>query len=239
MNLFLVVIQFGSILAVLTLYFNKLNPFSPKKDSNEKKNTWDIWLKIIVAVIPAAVIGFLFDDIIEEYLQTPFIVAIALIVYGIMFILIEKRSYEPKYESISQMSFKTAFIIGMCQVLALIPGTSRSGATILGAVLIGASREAAAEFSFFLAIPVMFGASILRGAKYCLENGFAFENGGIWILLIGTAVSYIVSIFAIRFLISYIRRHSFTAFGWYRIALGILILTYFATVGELFAGVAA
>ncbi len=238
MNLFLVVIQFGSILAVLTLYFNKLNPLSPKKSIEEKKQTLTMWLKVIIAVIPAAVIGIFLDDIVEGYLSTPLVIAITLLVYGVLFILIEKKNKTPKINSISEMNTKTAIIIGLCQVLAMIPGTSRSGATILGAILIGTSREVATEFSFFLAIPVMFGASLLRTVKYILENGFFFPDGGIFLLIIGTAISYIVSIFAIRFLIDYIRKHDFAAFGYYRIVLGILILLYFGIFGNLFAGVA-
>lgn len=237
MNLFLVVIQFGSILAVLTLYFNKLNPFSPKKSAEEKKDTWTMWFKVIAAVLPAAIIGLLFDDIIEDYLSNPLVIAITLILYGILFIVIERKNKIPKISSIAEMSWKTAVIIGFCQVLAMIPGTSRSGATILGAVLIGTSREVAAEFSFFLAIPVMFGASLLRTLKYIMENGFIFENGGLWIMLIGTAVSYLVSVFAIKFLMNYIRKHSFTVFGYYRIVLGAAIIIYFALSGGLLAAV--
>lgn len=237
MNLFLVVIQFGSILAVLTLYFHKLNPISPKKTSDEKAETLNMWLKVIVAVIPAAVIGVFFDDILEKYLSTPFVISITLILYGILFILIEKRNKPHTIESIKALSYKNAIIVGFCQVLAMIPGTSRSGATILGAVLLGTSRDIAAEFSFFLAIPVMAGASLLRCFKYVLENGFFFPNGGIWILLVGTAVSYIVSVFAIRFLMGYIKKHNFTAFGYYRIVLGILIILFFAFFGGLFSEV--
>lgn len=236
-NLFLVVIQFGSILAVLTLYFGKLNPFSKKKSAEEKKDTWTMWLKVIVAVLPAAVIGLFLDNIIEEYLSTPFVISLTLIIYGILFLLIEGKNKEPKVNSISQMSIKTAIIIGFCQVLAMIPGTSRSGATILGAVLIGTSREVAAEFSFFLAIPVMFGASLLRTVKYILENGFVFEAGGGWILLVATAVSYIVSILAIKFLMEYIRKHDFKAFGYYRIVLGIVVILYFGLTSGLFMSV--
>lgn len=237
MNLFLVVIQFGSILAVVTLYFHKLNPFSPKKSKLQKTETWNMWFRVIAAVIPAAVIGLLLNSIVEDYLSSPIVIAAALIVYGILFIIIERRNKKATIGSISEMSYKTAFIIGLFQVLAMVPGTSRSGATILGAVLIGTSREVAAEFSFFLAVPVMFGASLLRTVQYISENGFIFENGGLWILLIGTAVSYIVSVFAIRFLMSYIRKHDFTAFGYYRIALGIVIIIYFAFAGGLFSSV--
>lgn len=238
-NLFLVVIQFGSILAVVTLYFNKLNPLSPKKTADEKKETWIMWMKVLIAVLPAAVLGLIFDDIIESYLSSPLVISLTLIIYGILFIVIESRKNTPKITSISQMSIRTALIIGFCQVLAMIPGTSRSGATILGAVLIGTSREVAAEFSFFLAIPVMFGASLLRTVKYILENGFMFENGGGWILLIGTAVSYIVSVFAIKFLMGYIRKHDFKAFGYYRIILGIVVILYFSFAGGLLAIVSA
>ena len=196
-----------------------------------------MWLKVLVSVIPAAVIGLFLDDIIEDYLSTPLVIAITLILYGVLFIVVERRKRTPKVTSIAQMSCNTALIIGFCQVLAMIPGTSRSGATILGAVLIGTSREVAAEFSFFLAIPVMFGASLLRTVKYILENGFVFENGGGWILLVGTAVSYIVSVFAIRFLMSYIRKHDFSVFGYYRIILGVIIILYFALTGNIIASV--
>ena len=237
-NLFLVVIQFGSILAVVTLYFHKLNPFSPKKTSEEKKDTWTMWLKVLAGVIPAMVLGLLFNDIIEQFLSTPFVISLTLIIYGILFIIIELRSNQPKIQTIAEMSYKTAVIIGFCQALAMIPGTSRSGATILGAVLIGTSREVAAEYSFFLAIPVMFGASLLRTVKYIASNGLVFQNGGLWLLIIGTAVSYIVSILAIRFLMSYIKKHNFTVFGYYRIILGIAVLIYFACAGGLFNGVA-
>ncbi len=236
-NLFLVVIQFGSILAVVTLYFNKLNPISPKKIAEEKKQTLTMWAKVIVSVLPAAIIGLFLDDIVEDFLSTPFVIALTLIIYGILFIVIESKNKTPKITSISQMSYKVAFIIGLCQVLAMVPGTSRSGATILGAVLIGTSREVAAEFSFFLAIPVMVGASLLRCVKYIVENGFVFENGGLLILIIGTAVSYLVSLWSIRFLMGYIRKHDFKAFGYYRIVLGIIVIVYFAIAGGLMSGV--
>lgn len=237
-NLFLVVIQFGSILAVVTLYFHKLNPFSPKKTADEKKDTWTMWFKVLAGIIPAAVLGLLFNNIIEQFLSTPFVISLTLIIYGILFIIIERRNNPPKIRTIAEMSYKTAIIIGFCQALAMIPGTSRSGATILGAVLIGTSREVAAEYSFFLAIPVMFGASLLRTVKYIAANGLVFPNGGLWLLIIGTAVSYIVSVLAIRFLMNYIKKHDFTVFGYYRIVLGIAVLIYFACVGGLFNGVA-
>lgn len=233
-DLFVVIIQFGSILAVLTLYFHKLNPFSPKKSVQEKRNTWLMWFKVIIAMLPAAVAGVLLDDLVTSTLSVPFVIALALIVYGVLFILIERQNKKPKISSIDEMSYKTAFLIGMFQVLSLIPGTSRSGSTILGAVILGASRSVAAEFSFFLAIPVMFGASFLRGVKFVMENGFALDAGGGWILLVGTAVSYLVSLWAIRFLVGYIRKHDFTVFGYYRIVLGILVLICFAVTGGLF-----
>ncbi len=225
-DLFLVVIQFGSILAVVTLYFNKLNPFSPKKSAQEKKSTWTMWMKVLVATLPAGVIGLLFDDVIDTYLYNSWIVASTLIIYGIMFIITESRKREPKVNTISEMSFKTALLIGLFQVLALIPGTSRSGSTILGAVMIGASREISAEFSFFLAIPVMLGASALKILKYVLDGG-VFAPDTLIILLTGMVVAYLVSVWAIKFLMGYIRKHDFKAFGYYRIILGIIVIAYF------------
>ena len=233
-DLFVVIIQFGSILAVLTLYFHKLNPFSPKKSVQEKRNTWLMWFKVIIAMLPAAVAGVLLDNLVPSTLSVPFVIALALIVYGVLFILIERQHKKPRISSIDEMSYKTALLIGVFQVLSLIPGTSRSGSTILGAVILGTSRSVAAEFSFFLAIPVMFGASLLRGVKFVMENGLALDAGGGWILLVGTAVSYLVSLWAIRFLVGYIRKHDFTAFGYYRIVLGMLVLIYFAITGGLF-----
>lgn len=226
-NLFLVVIQFGSILAVVTLYFHKLNPFSPKKSAVEKKDTWTMWFKVLVAVIPAGVIGILFEEQIDTYLYGPYVVAAALIVYGILFIVIENRKKQPAVNSISQLSYKTAFLIGVFQILALVPGTSRSGSTILGAVILGTSRVVAAEFSFFLAVPMMVGASLLKIVKY----GFGFTGAELGILLVGMAVAYIVSVVVIKFLMGYIRRHDFKAFGYYRIVLGIAVLAYFLITG--------
>jgi len=220
MDMFKVVIQFGSILAVVLLYFNKLNPLSPQKNSFEKKETWLLWLKVIIGVIPAAIIGFLFEDIIDDYLSKPYVIGAALLIYGILFIIIENRQKQAKITEISNLTYKTAFLIGCFQVLALIPGTSRSVSTILGAVLLGAGRGVASEFSFFLAIPVMFGASALKMLGFGL-NLTAQE----WIILItGTIVSFIVSVVAIKFLMNYIRKHDFKAFGYYRIVLGIIIL---------------
>ena len=226
-NLFLVVIQFGSILAVVTLYFHKLNPFSPQKSAVEKKDTWTRWFKVLVAVIPAGVIGILFEEQIDTYLYGPYVVAAALIVYGILFIVIENRKKQPAVNSISQLSYKTAFLIGVFQILALVPGTSRSGSTILGAVILGTSRVVAAEFSFFLAVPMMVGASLLKIVKY----GFGFTGAELGILLVGMAVAYIVSVVVIKFLMGYIRRHDFKAFGYYRIVLGIAVLAYFLITG--------
>ena len=228
-DLFLVVIQFGSILAVVTLYFRKLNPLSPKKSAAERRETWLMWAKVLAACVPAAIIGLLFDDAINTYLYNPWVVAAALIIYGVLFIVIENRRNPEKVSDIALMSFKTALIIGVFQVLALIPGTSRSGATILGAVILGASRTLAAEFSFFLAVPVMLGASALKIVKYLMDGG-SLLGQNLGILLVGMAVAYIVSVAAIRFLMGYIRNHDFKAFGWYRIVLGVIVLVYFALV---------
>lgn len=226
-DLFLVVIQFGSILAVVTLYFHKLNPFSPKKTAIEKRDTWTMWFKVLVGCVPAAVIGLLFDDFIMERFYNWYVVAATLIIYGILFIVIESRQKTPKINSIDEMSYKTAAMIGVFQVLAMIPGTSRSGATILGAVLIGSSRYVAAEFSFFLAVPVMLGASALEIAKYFMEFGI-FNGEQLLILAVGMAVAYLVSVIAIKFLMDYIRKHDFKVFGYYRIILGIVVILYFA-----------
>lgn len=230
-DLFLVVIQFGSILAVVTLYFHKLNPFSPKKTSKEKSETWSMWFKVLVACIPAAVIGLLFDDFITTHTYNAWVVSAALIIYGIIFIIIERRNKTPKINSIDALDYKTALLIGAFQVLSLIPGTSRSGSTIIGAVILGTSRFVAAEFSFFLAIPVMFGASLLKIVKFFMETGGSFSGEQLGILLLGMAVAYAVSIAAIKFLMSYIRNHDFTVFGYYRIAVGVLVIAYFLISG--------
>lgn len=222
-DMFMVVIQFGSILAVLLLYFHKLNPFSPRKNASEKRDTLDLWVKVLIAVVPAAIIGILFDDLIDSMFYNPVTVAATLIIYGIAFIIIEKRKRRASVTTFSQVDYKMAVMIGLFQVLALIPGTSRSGATILGAVLLGCSRGIAAEFSFFLAVPVMFGASLLKLVKMQV----AFTAFSASILVAGMVVAFIVSVFAIRFLMGYIRKHDFKAFGWYRIVLGILVLGYF------------
>lgn len=227
MSMFNVVIQLGAILAVVVLYFHKLNPFAPSKSSIEKKDTWVLWSKVLVACVPAAIIGLLLDDWLDAHFYKFLPVAIALIVYGIGFIIVEKRNKNktPRWSNLNDLTFQAAILIGAFQVLALIPGTSRSGATILGAILIGASRFVATEFSFFLGIPVMFGASGLKIVKY-LADGNSFQMEETVILLVGTVVSFIVSIFAIKFLINYLKRNDFTVFGWYRIILGIILIGY-------------
>ena len=225
-HLFEVVIQFGSILAVVTLYFHKLNPFSPKKTTEERKTTWSMWFKVLVAEIPAAIVGLLFDDAIDDHLYNWYIVAIMLVLYGAAFIIVERRNHEAKICSIEDITYKTALLMGVFQMLALVPGTSRSGATILGAVILGASRATAAEFSFFLAIPVMFGASLLKIVKYIMDGG-AIVGQELSILIVGTVTAYIVSLFAIKFLVGFVKKHSFTSFGWYRIALAAVVAVYF------------
>ena len=228
-EMFFVVIQLGAILAVVLLYFNKLNPFSPKKSTQEKKDTMSIWYKVIVGVLPAAVLGLFFDDWLNEHLYNYWTVAIMLIVYGILFIIIENRNKgkESLVNTFNDLTYKTAFLIGMFQVLSLIPGTSRSGATILGAILIGTSRFVATEYSFFLSIPVMFGASFLKLVKF----GFDFTGMEVAILLTGMAVAFVVSVIAIKFLMGYIKNNDFKAFGWYRIILGVLVIGYFVLFG--------
>lgn len=227
-DMFLVVIQFGSILAVVLLYFHKLNPFSPRKSPVQKRDTWSLWGKVLVAVIPAAVIGLLFDDFITEKLYGYVTVAITLIVYGIAFIVVENmdRTKRPTIRNFEQLDYKTALFIGVFQILALIPGTSRSGSTIIGATLLGCSRYVATEFSFFLAVPVMLGASLLKIVKFFVKTGIGFTGTEIGILLVGMIVAFVVSVFAIKFLMGYIRRHDFKAFGWYRIVLGIIVIIY-------------
>ncbi len=224
-EMFFVVIQLGAILAVVLLFWNKLFPFYFKDKCEIKKETLSIWIKILVASIPAGIIGILFDDKIDEMFYNPWTVAITLIIYGILFIIVENKNknHVPKINSLSKLDFKTVLIIGIFQVLALIPGTSRSGATIIGAMLIGTSRTVAAEFTFFLAIPVMLGASFLKILKF----GLAFSAAELMILLVGTVVAFGVSIWAIKFLMNYIKKNDFRVFGWYRIVLGVLVATYF------------
>ncbi len=218
-DMYKVVIQFGSILAVALIYFEKLNPFSAKKNNLEKKSTWNLWFKIVVATIPAGIAGVLLDDFIDSKFSTPIVVAIALIVYGILFIVM-KQVGKTKVTSVKDMDYLTAFKIGCFQMLALIPGTSRSGSTILGSTLVGCNRTTATEFSFFMAIPVMLGASLLKIIK--MQAPFTFA--AIFILLVGMAVAFIVSVIVIRSFLKYIRKHDFKIFGYYRIVLGLLIL---------------
>lgn len=227
MEMFNVVIQLGAIMAVVVLYFHKLNPFSPKKDRSEKKDTILLWTKVILAVLPAAVIGIPLDDWLDEHFYNPPVVAATLIIYGILFIVVEnrnRRNHRRFLEDLDRLSYPMALAIGGFQVLSLIPGTSRSGATILGGILIGCSRTVAAEFSFFLGIPVMFGASLLKIVKF----GFHFTGIEIAVLLTGMLVSFLVSIVAIKFLLGYIKHNDFKVFGVYRIVLGILVIAYFA-----------
>lgn len=222
MEMFDVVIQLGAIMAVVVLYFHKLNPFSPKKTEKQKLLTWQMWIKVAIASVPAAVIGLLFNDLLDELFYKPLPVAVMLIVYGILFIYVEDKNKgkKPVVHSISGLTTQMLLWIGFFQMLALIPGTSRSGATIVGALLIGVSREIAAEFTFFLAIPVMFGASLLKLIKF----GFAFTAAEFGFLMLGCIVSFGVSVFAIRFLMGYIKKNDFKIFGYYRIALGALII---------------
>ena len=222
MEMFDVVIQLGAIMAVVVLYFHKLNPFSPRKSERQKMLTWQMWIKVAIASVPAAIVGLLFNDYLDAIFYKPVPVAIMLIVYGVLFIIIEDkhRGKQPRVTRISQLTLKMLVWIGVFQMLALIPGTSRSGATIVGALLIGVSRETAAEFTFFLAIPVMFGASFLKLLKF----GLGFTAAEFGFLMLGCIVSFGVSIFAIKFLMGYIKQHDFKVFGYYRIALGALIL---------------
>lgn len=247
-NLFFVVIQLGAILAVVVIYWNKLWPFYVRPISKKTqaalnrhttvskgiltfverfcdKEKWILWFKIVVACIPTIIVGLPFNDIIEEKFNNYIVVAIMLIVYGILFIVIENynRRRRPSCTNLQDLSFKTAFIIGLFQVLSVVPGTSRSGSTIIGGILAGTSRTVAAEFTFFLGIPVMFGASLLKLLKF----GFSFTGAELIILVVGMVVAFVVSIIAIKFLMGYIKKHDFKAFGWYRIVLGILVLGYF------------
>ena len=224
-SMFNVVIQLGAILAVVYLYFDKLNPFASTKSPLEKKQTWDLWFKVLVACFPSAVIGLLFDDWLDAHFYKPFPVALMLIIYGIGFIWVENRNrhLKPKCTDLNRFTYRAAVMIGVFQILALMPGTSRSGATILGGILIGASRYVAAEFSFFLGIPTMFGASGLKLLKF-LKEGNVFDFQLTIILLTGMIVSFVVSVLVIKFLMDYIKKHDFSVFGWYRIILGIIII---------------
>ena len=247
-SMFDVVIQLGAILAVIVLFFHKLNPFAPGKSADEKKRTWELWFKVVAAIIPSGVVGVLFDDWMDAHLHNGLVVSVALIVYGIAFILVERRNDRGKYQKISEkdgptsvlirkkkvedvfdITYKTALLIGLFQCLSLVPGTSRSGSTILGAILIGVGRSAGAEFSFFMAIPTMLGASAIKFLKFML-TGVGITGLEIAVLAVGCVVSFIVSLLVIKALMDYVRRHSFSAFGVYRIILGIVVLAYFAVI---------
>ena len=245
-SMFDVVIQLGAILAVIVLFFHKLNPFSPSKSGAEKEQTWQLWFKVIAAIIPSGIVGVLFDDWMDAHLHNAVVVSIALIVYGIAFILVERRNTRGEFQRIStkdgvtvarlkqnsvdnvyDITYRTALTIGLFQCLSLIPGTSRSGSTILGAILIGVGRAAGAEFSFFMAIPTMLGASAIKMLKFLL-SGVSATGTEIGVLVVGCVVSFVVSLLVIKGLMQYVRSHSFSAFGVYRIVLGIVVLVYFA-----------
>lgn len=239
MEMFNVVIQLGAILAVVVIFWNKMWPFTADKTKGYnyitkgngliKKDVMDMWFKVIAAMLPAAIVGIPFDNYFEKHFHNWQVVSAALIAYGVLFIVIEKinKSRKPKVNSIPELSYKTAILIGCFQALSLIPGTSRSGSTILGAMILGVSRVAGAEFSFFLAVPVMFGASLIKLLKF----GFTFTGMELAVLAVGTLTSFIVSVIAIKFLISYVRRHDFSLFGYYRIALGVIVIAYFLIAG--------
>ena len=227
-TVFRVVIQLGAILAVGFMYFRRLNPFSRYKSKNQKEATWILWIKIVAACIPAAVLGLLLDDWMDAHLYNAYVVAAMLILYGVLFILLENSRLmaNPSVQKVGRISLKTAFFIGLFQVLSLIPGTSRSGATILGAMILGCSRGAAAEFSFFLGVPVMFGASLLKLVKYFLD-GNGFSGPQVFYLLFGMLVAFGVSVYSIKFLMNYVRRNDFKFFGYYRVILGVIVFSYF------------
>lgn len=229
-SMFDVVIQLGAILAVIVLFFHKLNPFAPSKSREEKDATWQLWFKVVVAIIPSGLVGVLLDDWMDEHLHNAVVVSIALIVYGVAFLLVERRNqgkHLRMIDDVNSIDYKTAVMIGLFQCLSLIPGTSRSGSTILGAILIGVGRSAGAEFSFFMAIPTMLGASAIKGLKFFL-SGVSATGTEIGVLVVGCVVSFLVSLAVIKGLMEYVRRHSFSAFGVYRIVLGIVVLAYFA-----------
>lgn len=235
-ELFFVVIQLGAICAVPVLFWHKLNPFSKSKSAEEKKNTWNLWGKVILGALPAAVIGLILDDFLDEYFYNYVVVAIALIVYGIAFIAIEKikSGREYRVERVEELTYTDALKIGAFQVLSLIPGTSRSGSTILGGMCTGVSRTASAEFSFFMAIPIMLGASGLKIIKFLLD-GFSATGEEIAFLFVGIVISFLVSLFAIKFLMDFVKRHSFSPFGIYRIVLGVFVIGYFVIKSLLLA----
>ena len=230
-EMFFVVIQLGAIMAVVLMFWKKMWPFNLKDKSKPviKKHIFDMWFKVVVACVPGAVVTILFDDYIESHFHTPLVIAATLIIYGIAFILIENKNKGKKFavNSLNEITYKHALLIGLFQVLSIIPGTSRSGSTIIGALLVGVSRVAAAEFTFFLAVPVMFGLSFLKLLKF----GFVFTSAELIILLIGCVTAFVVSVFVISFLMGYIKKKDFKLFGWYRIILGVIVIAYFALIG--------
>ncbi|MCR4258838.1 undecaprenyl-diphosphate phosphatase [Streptococcus uberis] len=228
MDMFNIVIQLGAIIAVMVIYFERLNPFQPGKSARQVQLTWQLWLKVVIACVPSAIFGLLLDNWMEAHFYNFVVVALMLILYGYAFLWIEKRNekVEPKVTELSRLSYKTAFLIGCFQVLSIVPGTSRSGATILGAIILGTSRPVAADFTFFLAIPTMFGYSGLKAVKFFLDgNHLAFSQ--ILILLVASLTAFVVSMYAIKFLTDYVKKHDFTVFGKYRIALGSVLILYF------------
>lgn len=231
MKVFRVVIQLGAIMAVVVLYFNRLNPWAPGKKKNQQLATWHLWIKILIACLPAAVVGLLLDEVLDTYLYNPYVVAAMLIIYGILFIVLEKHNEYVDFpiKKVSQISYRNALYIGLFQLLALIPGTSRSGATILGAMLLGCSRTASAEFTFFLGIPVMFGASLLK----ILHYGLDFSGMEFFFLLAGMVIAFAVSMYSIKFLMGYVKKHDFRFFGYYRIILGVIVLAYFGVMAVM------
>lgn len=233
-DMFNIVIQLGAILAVIVIYFERLNPFQPGKTKRDIQLTWQLWLKVIIACIPSIIIALPFDDWFESHFNYMLPVAIALIVYGIAFIYIEKRNatVEPKVTDLAKMSYKTALLIGVFQVLAIVPGTSRSGATILGAIILGTSRSVAADFTFFLAIPTMFGYSSLKAIKFFID-GNVLSIPQFSILLVASVTAFVVSLYAIKFLTDYVKRHDFTVFGKYRIVLGLILILYTLVKGVI------
>lgn len=239
MKMYLYVIQLGAILAVVLLFFHKLNPFSPKKSEARKKQTWELWGKVVVACVPSAVIGLPLNDWVDEHLENPWVVSAALILYGLAFLWVENKPRAFSIRRTDDITWQTALFIGLFQVLAIVPGTSRSGATILGAILLGCSRPAAAEFSFFLAIPTMFGVSALKLGKFFVGKLAAkeplFTGSEVAILLTGFVVAFVVSVFCIRFLMDFVKKHDFKSFGWYRIALGAVMLITFGILAAFAA----
>ena len=231
-SMFDVVIQLGAILAVIVLFFHKLNPFAPSKSAGEKQQTWNLWFKVIAAIVPSGIVGVLLDDWMDAHLHNGIVVSVMLIVYGVAFLLVERKNtgkHLRMIDDVHDISFKTAIMIGLFQCLSLVPGTSRSGSTILGAILIGVGRSAGAEFSFFMAIPTMLGASAIKGLKFLL-SGVSATGTEIGVLVVGCIVSFLVSLLVIRGLMEYVRKHSFSVFGVYRIVLGAIVLGYFAVI---------